>query len=1116
MRTGRRDQPVASRTPLGWVVHGAHPGGKRQRVNFVAHATTADANMDEALRHYFAIEGLTVAAKTPKNDPDERALKILRETTQQQPDGRYETALLWREESLKMPNNFEAALNRLMSIEKKLEKDPNLKERYKQQMNALVAKGYAEVAPSTGTKDRTWYLPHFGVTHPMKPDKIRIVHDAAAKTRGKSLNEFLLTGPDLLQSLPGVMMRFRQHAVAVSADITEMFMQIGVRSEDRDALRHLWREDPSQEPTEYRMKFIIFGATSSPATAIYVKNANAEKYRLQYPDAADAIVRNHYMDDYLGSYRTSEDAIRIANEVREVHRQGHFELRKWTSNNEEVRCHMTDEAPPTSVTLSDGTEIERVLGLVWRPAEDVLAFNLDVARIPKEVLESSAPTKRQALRIMMSVYDPQGIASPVTVGAKKILQETWRRGTAWDSSESAYAAALYWRAEMPDGEIRTSLVLAKARVAPLKLTSIPRLELQAAVMGSRMAAAVTEEHDRKPDARMFWTDSATVLTWLRTGSRSYRPFVAHRIAAIEENSTVEEWRWVPTKENVADDATTEIPVGFEGNHRWFIGPEYLRRHPDDWPVQRTARRAEDTGEEKCAVLAVSRESLGEAVPHPRRFSKWEKYLRATGRILQFVGLCRRSRDRTYYKRTRRNPRSDPTWEKNAKKKTPKTPLITPRTPEHAVIRYRTLDADTLRRAEMLIWRQSQRAAFEESQRAAFEEEILALQRGKQVSPASRLRNLSVTYADGILRINGRIGNIEGANVITSSLVLDGSRRETRLMIDFIHRKMHHAGTEATIAECRQSYWVLRLRPVTRSVIHNCLPCRIRKDTPPRPATGDHPPSRLAHHRRPFTYVGLDYFGPYQVTTGRSTQKHYVAIFTCLTTRAVHLEPAESLSTDSAVIALRRMIARRGAPTEIWSDNGTNLRGADKELRQALDKATEHEASLRLIQWRFIPPGAPFMGGAWEIMVRAVKAALSATEQPRHPTSEIFHTLLAEAEFTMNSRPLTHVSVSADDPDPLTPNHFLLGGPARVPVPGKFDDADLIRRAHWRAAQRIIEEVYPGAEGITRVVDVCTAGGILRRPAKKIIVLPTMSAAHQGGCSDVNDAARREDVRDGRK
>ncbi|XP_062532959.1 uncharacterized protein LOC134201728 [Bombyx mori] len=655
--------------------------------------------------------------------------------------------------------------------------------------------------------------------------------------------------------------------------------------------------------------------------------------------------------------------------------QGHFELRKWTSNNEEVRCHMTDEAPPTSVTLSDGTEIERVLGLVWRPAEDVLAFNLDMARIPKEVLESSGPTKRQALRIMMSVYDPQGIASPVTVGAKKILQETWRRGTAWDSpldedlcaiwrewidhlrrlrdvsvprcypgysdaanlqlhtyvdaSESAYAAALYWRAEMPDGEIRTSLVLAKARVAPLKLTSIPRLELQAAVMGSRMAAAVTEEHDRKPDARVFWTYSATVLTWLRTGSRSYRPFVAHRIAAIEENSNVEEWRWVPTKENVADDATREIPVGFEGNHRW----------------------AEETGEEKCATLAVSRESLGEAIPGPRRFSKWEKYLRATGRILQFVDLCRRSRERTYYKRTRRNPRSDPTWERNRKKTTSKTPLNTPRTPEQAVIQWKTLDADTLRRAETLIWQQSQRAAFEE--------EILALQRGKQ-------------------------------------------------------------------------------------------------DTPPRPATGDHPPSRLAHHRRPFTYVGLDYFGPYQVTTGRSTQKHYVAIFTCLTMRAVHLEPAASLSTDSAVMALRRMIARRGAPTEIWSDNGTNLRGADKELRQALDKATKHEASLRLIQWRFIPPGAPFMGGAWERMVRAVKAALSATEQPRHPTPEIFHTLLAEAEFTVNSRPLTHVSVSADDPDPLTPNHFLLGGPARVPVPGKFDDADLIGRAHWRAAQRLAD------------------------------------------------------------
>ncbi|GBP90846.1 hypothetical protein EVAR_37368_1 [Eumeta japonica] len=117
---------------------------------------------------------------------------------------------------------------------------------------------------------------HFAVVNPAKP-KPRIVHDAAARARGTSLNENLLTGPDLLQSLPAVLMKFRQHRVAVAADIKEMFLQIEIAEEDRDALRFLWRSDRREgQPTEYRMTRVIFGAASSPCTAIYVKNANAE------------------------------------------------------------------------------------------------------------------------------------------------------------------------------------------------------------------------------------------------------------------------------------------------------------------------------------------------------------------------------------------------------------------------------------------------------------------------------------------------------------------------------------------------------------------------------------------------------------------------------------------------------------------------------------------------------------------------------------------------------------------------------------------------------------------------------------------------------------------------
>ncbi|CAH2084535.1 unnamed protein product [Euphydryas editha] len=222
------------------------------------------------------------------------------------------------------------------------------------------------------------------------------------------------------------------------------------------------------------------------------------------------------------------------------------------------------------------------------------------------------------------------------------------------------------------------------------------------------------------------------------------------------------------------------------------------------------------------------------------------------------------------------------------------------------------------------------------------------------------------------------------------------------------------------------------------------------------------------------------------------------------------------------MALRRMTARRGQPAQIWSDNGTNLRGADNELRQAMDRATAAEAAKKKISWRFIPPAAPFMGGAWEQMVRSVKIALEATLNERHPTNEVF-------------RPLTHVSTDEEEPEALTPNHFLLGGPGQVPVPEEFDERDTISKSSWRAAQRLadifwtlwlreylpglqnrrephgkgppvkindlvqlfdtnaprnlwirgrVTAVYPGPDGIVRTVHVSTKGGALRRPGRK--------------------------------
>ncbi|XP_069365348.1 uncharacterized protein [Maniola hyperantus] len=1182
VRRGNSNQPVASLTPLGWVLHGSQSRAAGRSIDFVSHVTEGtEDDLDSLVKQYFEMDALCIQPKKPKTDPEEQALRILEKTTTKQEDGRYETGLLWRKEDVTFPDNYNNSLKRLHNIEKKIDRDPKLKQKYTEQMEALISKGYAELAPKQKTAGKTWYLPHFAVINPMKPEKLRVVHDAAAKTKGVALNDMLLKGPDLLQSLPGVIMRFRQHAVAVTADIKEMFMQVKLRAEDRDALRYLWRGErrDSQPPEEYRMTSLIFGASSSPSTAIYIKNLNAEQHKEAHPEAAAAIIQKHYVDDYLDSFRNLEEAVRITKSVREVHSKASFELKQWKSNSPQLLEALGEVEPTEDMELYKPEEkTERVLGVIWKLNTDELTFNLNLARVAPTLISGKTPTKREALRVVMSLFDPLGLASPVTIRAKQLLQEVWRRGTSWDdeidedlaeqwqdwmnhlknlssvaiprrylqyndatsiqlhvftdASEAAYSAVVFWRTVTPEGEVSLSLIMAKAKVAPLKLTSIPRLELQAAVMGTRLAETVIEEHERKPDCKVFWTDSKTVLTWIRTGARSYKPYVAHRLAAIEESSKVNEWRWVPTKLNVADDATRDVPTSFDEKHRWYKGPDFLYEAEDQWPVEVSTEKEEPSGEERIHhVIDRSKPKLSQALPEVSRFSNWDRLRYTTARVLQFIELCRATKQSVNYRRTRKNTEKDPNWKKTNKPATKQKQTV--KTTASSSRKFLPVTAEHLRRAEELLMRSSQEDSFGE--------EIEVLNNSKTLNKESRLHQLSVEYVNNTIRLRSRIQATEGITEhLKSPMVLDGDHSTIRLWVNAVHQQLHHAGVETTVNECRQQYWVLRLTPVTRMVIRRCLFCRMKTQKPPYPRTGDLPGCRLAHHRRPFTFTGVDYFGPLSVTVGRTRQKRWVAIFTCLTMRAIHLEIAGSLSADSAVMALRRMMAKRGTPTEVWSDNGSNLKAADKELRQALDEATAEEAAKKTISWRYIPPGAPFMGGAWERLVRSVKTALTATLHERHPTEEVLSTLLAEVEYTVNSRPLTHVSVSPDDPEALTPNHFLLGGPGRVPLPGTFDEEDAVSRSTWRASQRLADifwtrwvkeylpelqnrrephgrgpaiqsndlvqvvdanlprnvwirgrviATYPGPDNVVRAVDIRTKGAVLRRPVRKLVVLP---------------------------
>ncbi|KAJ2946139.1 hypothetical protein O0L34_g5070 [Tuta absoluta] len=848
------------------------------------------------------------------------------------------------------------------------------------------------------------------------------------------------------------------------------------------------------------------------------------------------------MDDLVDSYATPEEAQAVVDEVRKVHKSANFTMASWTSNYEEVLQDVPDElrADTNRRDLGAGAhEFEKTLGLRWHSATDELSFNTNLPRVKEEVKKRERPpTKREALSMIMSIFDPLGLLSFFTIRAKIQLQRVWRLKVDWDeplpdeiakdfgdwtealddiaslrlqrcyntggaikdrqlhvfcdASTEAFAAAAYWRLEEEDGSVRVILVSAKARVAPLRAQSIPRMELQAALLGARLATAITTEHREKPSNTTYWSDSKTALQWIRNDNAKHTPFVAHRVTEIAELTNPRNWRWIPTDQNVADDATRPSREMKDAADRWFTGPGFLRLNEEHWPKE--AQTDEHDQPEEAYVQHV-RASISDALPDITRFSKFERLIRATAYVLLFIDACR--------KRTRK------------------------------------LKVRHLQEAEKL-W-------VKKSQEDAYPDELDQLKRKGTISKTSKLFKLDPTVdEEGILRLQGRINAAPNVGEDTKRpIILDGRHPYTRLLVAREHEHANHANNERVVNDLRQRYWITSLRPTVRAAARKCGHCRLRKAAPVVPPHGDLPMARLQPFTRAFTYTGVDYFGPLTVTVGRRHEKRWGAIFTCLSTRAIHIELAHSLSTNSAILALRRMASRRGWPHTIWSDNATNFKGADVELRAAYKQwlpALKDYAAIKRTEWKFIAPGAPNQGGAWERLIRSIKTALTTTLHEKYPRDEVLATLLCEAEHTINGRPLTHVPVSKDDPEALTPNHFLIGSSSGLPITGNCEHAG---RHTWRATMALADEfwrrwiaeylptltprgashddsrnvkqgdlvivvdanlprnvwprgevvrTYPGPDGKVRCVDVRTKGGVFQRPVRKLAVLPVQDGS----------------------
>lgn len=1156
--------PFGYRFPLGWSIAGpltCDAKGKTS-VNFLS------VGMEDQMERFWKIEdyGASKSDDKPLSIEDKRALKILEDTTRIV-DGHYEVGLLWKDDQPQLPNNRTLAEKRVELLRRRLTKPGNeeMAAKYRAVMSEYISKGYARMLTheeAAKESSHTWYLPHHPVMNPNKPGKLRIVFDVAAEYEGTSLNKSLLQGPDMTNSLVGVLLRFRQGKVGLAADVEAMFHQVRVRKEDQDALRFLWwTNDYSQCPDVYVMEVHIFGAASSPCVANSVLRRTAADNAKKFgPEVAAVVEKNFYVDDALPSFSSNTLATRMASDLAKMLDHGGFCLAKFMSNSKEVLSSIPVQrrATPNLDLRLDELPVERALGVRWFVETDELGFEIKNLNRPE--------TKRGILSAVCSLYDPLGFAAPVALTARALIQDMWKAKLDWDqpleehflkrwrswttqlpslselripryyfppgvdpkkcrlqlhvfsdASEIGFGASAYLRIVDPDDSIHCSFVMGKARNAPIKFTSIPRLELQAAVLATRLNKMLRKELDLPVQQTKYWTDSEIVLHYLKNEKRRFQTYVANRVEEIRGNSHPDEWNHVPGALNPADDVSRGLnPSDLKFNQRWLRGPEFLWQPESLWPTADCKVVPDEALELKkeahanhvdVSIHSVAQQTDSCALSPLRVTAKdvmdrilnscsdWNRLRRRVAWLIRFVHFLRN-----------------------------------PNTAQRGHLTLEDYDAATIAITRIV-------------QLSAYPQEIKDLKAKGAVRPSSSIVALDPMLDDhGVLRVKGRIVNPPVADAARNQAILPRDHPITAVIVRHVHESIGHLGREHLISRVREKLWIPQIRVLVRSILGRCLRCKRLNARQIVQQMAPLPRSRMMAYQPPFSYSGMDLFGPLQVKHGRGKAKRWCCLFTCLNTRAVHLELVQSMNTDDFIMCLRRFINRRGEVSELRCDRGSNFVGAERELREAIKQWDQQKIDRELLQrgckWIFQPPTASSMSGIWERLVRSAKTVLKAILGTQTVSEPVLQTLLTEVERVLNGRALTANSDDPNDLQPLTPAHFLMQRKTICLPPGVFQPADQYRRK-WKQVQFLADlfwkrwlreylpalqvrgkwhralpnlkpnalvllmddsaprgywslgrvlEVYPGSDGMVRTAKVKTKDSVYIRPIQKLCLL----------------------------
>lgn len=998
---------------------------------------------------------------------EEREQSLINEGLSYNEEGQFFVANYpWIKDPNHLPDNYNLAKRMLESTEKRLSKDVAHSKVYDDQIKDMVIRGVGKILTTEellSYKGPKYYLSHHEVMKEGSTTPCRIVFNSSAKYMGECINDYWAKGANMIKDLMGVLIRFRENRIAIVGDISKMYHAVKIGELDQHTHRFLWRNmETHRKPDVYTMTSVSFGDMPAGNIAIAVLNKCAEMGSDSFPRAAETVLNNTYVDNINDSFDNENIANQVTSEIDQLLMLGGFKVKGWITS--------YDNEAANGLQKKTFAEREKVLGMHWEVATDLIRYSVTLnfskkkhgmkggTQLGKDDIPLNIPdklTKRMVLSQINSVFDPLGLISPFTVKAKILLKDLWRRKFDWDdeiigdvkehiisffkemfelemlsfrrclkpvnsvedpdlvtfsdASTDAFGACSYLRWKLIDGTYTSVLVAAKNRVSPLKVLSIVRLELSAAVIAKRLAEFLEKETRFKIKQRYFFVDSKVVKSMICKESHAFNTFVAVRLGEIHRYTNPKEWFWLDGAINIADWITRgKTPSELDENSQWQRGPSFLSKPEEEWPINADIIVGNLPEENKVVTIAnvqIEKKSI-ENVVDISRYSKYLRLIYVTARIIS----------------------------------------VFKHTPKPSLKNMFKFPADTINDAEMLWVTEAQKLL----------REGLTKGRYKKLNPQMR--------DDGIVIVKGRLEAWFNDNYNTTGLILlPHNHILSRLYAEYIHNAAH-LGKASTVCKIRDRFWILKLPSLVASIRNKCVTCKKLNAKLQEQIMAQVPLHRLKPMPA-FYYTYIDIFGPFKIrgmVNKRRTGKAFGVIFTCGNSRAVFCDVSPDYSMIGFLQTMRRFTSIRGFPSDVWSDCGSQLVAADKELRDMIkgfdkEKLKEFGADKGL-KWHFSPPDAQWHNGCAESLIKSVKKAIKVAVGEQVLTFSELQTVLFEASNIVNERPIGVLNKEIDDGQYLCPNNLLLGrASGRVPS-GPFSD-NYSPRNRFLFTQKIIDSFW---------------------------------------------------------